>query len=214
MPEAESYSQQANVLAVLADALPPAEHAAVMERVLTDATLTQSSYPFRFYLLEALAKSGLGARFVEQLEPWRGMLDLGLTTASESPEPARSDSQSWNAHPNYGLLATVLGVRPAAPGFRSVRIAPHLGPLRRAEGRVPHPLGEIGVRLERTDAGGLKVEVELPGGLEGVLEWAGRVAALRPGRQELQLSGRPGQARLRSSWSSACPWSERGVSCI
>jgi hypothetical protein len=186
-PNGQSYSQHANVLAVLADALPPAGHAALLERVLTDATLTQSSYPFKFYLHEALAKAGLGARYIEQLAPWRGMLGLGLTTASESPEPARSDSQSWNAHPNYGLLATVLGVRPAAPGFRSVRIAPHLGPLRRAEGRVPHPLGEIGVRLERTSPEGLKIEVELPEGLEGALEWGGRVAALRPGRQELQF---------------------------
>jgi hypothetical protein len=186
-PDGKSYSQQANVLAVLADALPRAEQAALMERVLADGTLTQSSYPFRFHLLEALAKAGLGGRYVEQLEAWRGMLDLGLTTASESPEPARSDSQSWNAHPNYGLLATVLGVRPAAPGFRSVRIAPHLGPLYRAEGRVPHPLGMLDVRLERRGAEGLKAEVELPAGLEGVLEWRGRVAALRPGRQELRF---------------------------
>jgi hypothetical protein len=213
-PEGGSYSQQANVLAVLTNAVPEKEKARLMERLLSDATLTRSTYYFSYYQLEALREAGLGDRYVEQLEPWRGMLDLGLTTASESPEPARSDSQSWNAHPNYGLLATVLGVRPAAPGFRSVRIAPHLGSLRHAEGRVPHPLGEIGVRLERTDADGLKVEVELPGGVEGVLEWDGRAAALRPGRQELQLSRRPGQARLRSCWSSACPWSERGVSCI
>ena len=78
------------------------------------------------------------------------MLAMGLTTTPESPEPTRSDSHAWSAHPNYGLLATVLGVRPAEPGFRSVRIAPHPGPLGRAAGRVPHPLGENQVRLERT----------------------------------------------------------------
>jgi alpha-L-rhamnosidase len=186
-PEGESFSQQANVLAVLTDALPQAEQTGLMERVLADATLTQSSYHFRFYQLEALAKAGLGGRYVEQLGPWRGMLALGLTTTSESPEPTRTDSQGWNAHPNYGLLATVLGVRPAEPGFRSVRIAPHLGPLQRAEGRVPHPLGEIDVRLERTDGEGLNAEVVLPAGLEGVLEWGGRETALRPGRQDLRF---------------------------
>ena len=37
------------------------------------------------------------------------MLDLGLTTVPEKPEPTRSDSHAWSAHPNYGLLATVLG---------------------------------------------------------------------------------------------------------
>ncbi len=186
-PDGESYSQQANVMAVLADALPAAEQAALMERVLADATLTQSSYYFSFYQLEALSKAGLGARYVGQLEPWRGMLALGLTTAAESPEPTRSDSQSSNAHPNYGLLATVLGVRPAEPGFRSVRIAPHLGSLRRAEGRVPHPRGEIDVRLERRDGGGLNVDVVLPEGLAGSFEWRGQTLPLRGGHQRLEL---------------------------
>jgi hypothetical protein len=59
-----------------------------------------------------------------QARAWRGMLDLGLTTVAETPEPTRSDSHAWSAHPNYGLLATVLGVRPAKPGFKRVRIAP------------------------------------------------------------------------------------------
>ena len=98
---------------------------------------------------------------------------MGLTTVPENPEPTRSDSHAWSAHPNYGLLATVLGVRPDAPGFRSVRIAPHLGPLQRAEGRIPHPLGDIEVRLVRSGARGLQGEVTLPEGLTGVFEWEG-----------------------------------------
>jgi alpha-L-rhamnosidase len=186
-PEGSTYSQQANVLAVLTDAVAPADQAALMERVLSDATLTQSTYYFSYYQLEALRKAGLGDRYVEQLAPWRGMLDLGLTTVPETPEPTRSDSHAWSAHPNYGLLATVLGVRPAEPGFKKVRIAPHLGPLQRAEGRVPHPLGSIEVRIARTAGGGLHADVTLPGGLEGVLEWGAKEVALRPGRQELSF---------------------------
>ena len=158
-----------------------------MARVLADTSLTQSTYYFSYYQFEALRKAGLGDRYVEQLAPWRGMLALGLTTVPETPEPTRSDSHAWSAHPNYGLLATVLGVRPAEPGFKSVRIAPHLGPLRRAEGRVPHPRGEIVVRFARTDGGGLRGEVTLPDGLNGVLEWGGKAIALRPGRQEVSF---------------------------
>jgi hypothetical protein len=186
-PEADSYSQQANVLAVLTDAVPQDEQAAVMERVLSEASLTQSTYYFSFYQLEALWKAGLGERYVEQLAPWQGMLDLGLTTVPEKPEPTRSDSHAWSAHPNYGLLATVLGVRPGEPGFRSVRITPHLGPLQRAEGRVPHPLGMIDVGLARTDGEGLRGEITLPPGLEGILEWGGKETVLKPGRQEVEL---------------------------
>jgi alpha-L-rhamnosidase len=115
------------------------------------------------------------------------MLQLGLTTVPETPEPTRSDSHAWSAHPNYGLLATVLGVRPAAPGFKTVRIAPHLGPLRHADGRIPHPRGEIVVRFDTADGGGLRGEVTLPEGLNGVLEWKGKEMPLRPGRQDVSF---------------------------
>lgn len=186
-PDEALFSQQTNIMAVLVDAVPVAEQPAVMQRVLTDATLTQATYYFSFYLFEALGKAGMNDRYIERLEPWQGMLALGLTTTPENPEPTRSDSHAWAAHPNYGLLATVLGVRPAEPGFRSVRIAPEPGPLRRAEGRVPHPLGDIEVRLERTGDEGLRAEVTLPVGLTGVFEWGGREVRLRPGHQQLEL---------------------------
>jgi hypothetical protein len=186
-PEAKLYSQQANTMAVLVDAVPASEQRALMERVLEDRTLVQSTYYYSFYVLEALRKAGLADRYIEQLAPWRAMLALGLTTTAESPEPTRSDSHAWSAHPNYGLLATVLGIRPASPGFKAVRIAPSLGPLKRAAGRMPHPLGDIDVRLERSGDQGLRGEVTLPPGLSGTFEWNGRQLSLRPGRQEIGL---------------------------
>jgi alpha-L-rhamnosidase len=180
-----AYSQQTNVLAVLADAVPLAQQRAVMERVLADTTLTRSTYYFSFYLLEALRKAGLGDRYVEQLAPWREMLRLGLTSTPENPEPTRSDSHAWAAHPNYGLLATVLGVRPASAGFRTVQIAPALGGLRWAEGRVPHPAGDIDVRVTRRGERGANAVISLPPGLTGEFVWAGRRVRLHAGRQEL-----------------------------
>jgi len=183
-----SYSQQTNVLAVLVDAVPIAEQPAVMERVLADTTLTQASYYFSFYLLEALRKAGLGDRYIERLAPWQTMLRLGLTSTPENPEPTRSDTHAWAAHPNYGLLATVLGVRPSSPGFRTVRIAPSLGQLRRAEGRVPHPLGDIDVQLVREGQSGLRAEITLPRGLSGVFEWHGQRRPLREGRQIIRFA--------------------------
>jgi hypothetical protein len=186
-PDSASFSQQTNVLAILADAVPAAEQQAVMQRVLSDTTLTQATYYFSWYLFEALRKAGLAEQYVERLAPWRGMLALGLTSAPENPEPTRSDTHAWSAHPNYGLLATVLGVRPSSPGFRTVLVAPALGPLRRAEGRVPHPAGDIDVSLERVGASGLRARVTLPPGVTGTFEWNGRRVPLRPGRQELTL---------------------------
>ncbi|HJQ21735.1 MAG TPA: alpha-L-rhamnosidase C-terminal domain-containing protein [Gemmatimonadaceae bacterium] len=184
----EAFSQQTNVLAILANAIPDAQQREVMEHVLSDTTLVRATYYFSFYVFEALQKAGLGDRYVEQLSPWREMLRLGLTSTPENPEPTRSDSHAWAAHPNYGLLATVLGVRPAAAGFKSVRIAPALGPLRRAEGRVPTPSGDVEVRFERIGVHGLRAEITLPGTMRGAIEWAGRVRELRPGRQTLTIA--------------------------
>jgi len=115
------------------------------------------------------------------------MLALGLTSTPENPEPTRSDTHAWAAHPNYGLLATVLGVRPASAGFRTVRIAPALGPLHRAEGRVAHPRGDIDVKLERVGDAGVHGVVTLPAGVTGTFEWAGKRLPLRSGRQEVRF---------------------------
>ena len=186
-PDTNAYSQQTNVLAILVDALPMAAQRALMQRTLADTTLTRASYYFSFYVLEALRKAGLDDRYIELLAPWQTMLALGLTSPPENPEPTRSDTHAWAAHPNYGLLATVLGVRPSSPGFRTVTIAPALGPLRRAEGRVPHPSGDIDVQFVREGQRGLRAQVTLPRGLSGVLEWQGERRPLRQGRQIIRL---------------------------
>jgi hypothetical protein len=193
-PESNTFSQQTNVLAVLSDVLPTrsdmlpaATQRSIMERVLSDTTLTRSTYYFSFYLLEALRKAGLADRYIEQLAPWREMLRLGLTSTPENPEPTRSDSHAWAAHPNYGLLATVLGVRPGSAGFRTVRIAPALGPLSWVEGRVPHPAGDIDARFVRSGKDALRATVTLPPGVSGELVWSGRRVPLHPGRQQIDV---------------------------
>jgi alpha-L-rhamnosidase len=193
-PERDTFSQHANVLAVLAGLVPVEEQRPLMERVLTDPTMTGASFYFRFYVDEAMREAGLAERYLERLEPWREMLALGLTTTPEHPEPTRSDSHAWSAHPNYGLLATVLGVRPAEPGFRGVRIAPDLGPLARASGRVAHPDGDIEVELHRSGTARIYGVVTLPNGVNGVFEWGGRNLLLREGRQEVELERAPENA--------------------
>src|SRR5690606_3528538 len=158
----DSFSQHTNSFAVLADLLPKEAQAEVMRRVESDSAVVQPNFYFRFYVDEALRHAGLAERYVPRLGPWREMVALGLTTTPEQPDPTRSDSHAWTAHPNYGLLATVLGVRPATAGFETVRIAPAPGPLRRIEGVVPHVGGEIEVKLERSGDAGLRGTIALP----------------------------------------------------
>jgi hypothetical protein len=186
-PDSGVFSEQTNVLAILADAVPAGEQRALMQRVLADSALVQASYYFDFYVFEALRKAGLADRYVEQLAPWHAMLALGLTSTPEQGDPTRSDTHAWAAHPSYGMLATILGVRPGSPGFRTVRIVPALGPLREASGRVPHPRGDIDVTFRRIGETGISAEIDLPAGVTGTFEWAGRTMPLRSGPQTIRL---------------------------
>jgi alpha-L-rhamnosidase len=185
-PEKASHSQHAAILAVLADALPADQQSAVMQRTVSDTALTQATFYFRFYLNRALVKAGLGDTYLDTLGPWRDMLKIGLTTWAENPEPTRSDCHAWSCSPNYEFLATVLGVRPSAPGFGKVVITPHLGALTSASGVVPHPQGEIRVSL-RQEGNTLHADVTLPEGIEGTLEWRGESTPLWGGAQSVRV---------------------------
>jgi hypothetical protein len=185
-PARTSYSQHATLLAVLADVVPPASQKAVMQRVLDDQSLTQATYYFRFYLFRALKKAGLADRYLDQLGPWRGMIDLGLTTWAETPEPTRSDSHAWSAHPSLDLLTTVAGIEPAAPGFGKVRIQPHLGTLTQLEAAVPTPRGLVTVKYLR-DGAVLRATVTLPEGVTGTLAWGSSSTVLAAGTTTHQL---------------------------
>jgi hypothetical protein len=181
-PGKRTFSQHVNAFAVLADLVPPRDQREFMLRVLRDPTLTQATYYFRFYLVRAMNKAGLGDGYLAELGPWREMLDLGLTTWAEKPEPTRSDSHAWSAHPNFFLLTMVAGVEPATPGFSTVKIAPHLGSLMSLKATVPTPKGLVQVGYTKKGES-LTAEIVLPPTVSGTFEWNGRTTPLRPGRQ-------------------------------
>ena len=186
-PEKKAFSQHANIMAVLTDLIPPEKQAAFIQRVADDKSLTQCTFYFRYYLIRAMKKAGLADQYVAQLQPWRDMLSMGLTTFAERPEPTRSDCHAWSASPNYDFLATICGIEPSKPGFQSVRIAPALGPLTWAKGTMPHPQGQIQVYFQRKDTTGIEAEITLPGTLTGTFLWNKQAVALHSGRQKIQL---------------------------
>jgi hypothetical protein len=130
--------------------------------------------------------AGLGDEYLAQLGPWRTMLALALTTFAEKADPTRSDCHAWSASPVYELLATVCGIEPASAGFATVRIEPHLGPLQHAEGKVPHPKGEIEVAYVR-EGSALNARISLPAGVTGEFVWNGKSTTLASGKQTLRV---------------------------
>ncbi len=182
-----TFSQHASIIAVLTGCIPQTNMKAVMQKVLHDTSLSQATFYYRFYLNRALKKAGMADMYYSQLTPWRGMIENGLTTFAENPDPTRSDCHAWSSSPNYDFLATICGIVPASPGFASVQIEPALGELLQAKGVMPHPDGDITVSLQRKGKEGIEAEIILPAHLTGVFVWKGKTVKLTGGTQKINL---------------------------
>jgi alpha-L-rhamnosidase len=196
-PAQKRYSQHANILGAWLDVIPAEKQKDVLNKILSATDpgfasqgsvpqMTAATYYFRFYLARALDHAGMGDKYLALLKPWRDMVELGLTTWAEQPEPTRSDSHAWSAHPNYDFLTIVAGIRPKTPGFAGVRLEPHLGTLKRVAAAIPSPRGTIEAKY-RTSADGIAAEIDLPPNTTGELVWKGKALNLHSGHQELQL---------------------------
>lgn len=178
-PDKTEFTMHAQIFGVLTNTIPENEQKAMVERIMNDPKLIQPTLYFRFYLTQALKKTGLADRYLATLGPWREMLKNGLTTFAEKQDPTRSDCHAWSASPNYDFLATVAGIRPASPGFKTIRIEPALGDLKFIKGQMPHPSGTIVFDLKRTGSAGIQGEVTLPEGLTGTFGWNGKTVQLK-----------------------------------
>jgi hypothetical protein len=108
---------------------------------------------------------------------WGIQIDAGATAFwemyySDRERKARSHCHGWSAAPVFFLSYYVLGIQPAEPGFKKVRIAPKPGDLKWAQGRMPTPQGVIECRFENSPKEffletrlpkKLPVEFEIPG---------------------------------------------------
>ncbi len=192
-PDKTVFSQHANALAVLYDVAPKAAHRDILDRITVRNNgiaapqgITGTTYYFAFYLVRALDHAGLGDRYTEMLGNWRAMLAKNFTTWPEEPDPTRSDSHAWSAHPTADLLRIVAGIQPASPGFATVRIAPHLGNVKSLEAAMAHPSGMISVRYRR-DGETLRATIRLPESVSGEFVWGGGRVELRGGKNQLKL---------------------------
>jgi len=196
-PAQTHFSQHANILGAWLDVIPPAQQKSVLTKILstTDSAftsngnipaMTAATYYFRFYLARALEHAGMGDEYLNLLGRWRQMLSLGLSTWAESPEPTRSDSHAWSAHPNYDLLTIVAGIRPRSAGFEAILIEPHLGSLSRVNASMPTPKGMVEVNYV-SKSGAVEAMIFLPKDMSGELVWKDKKIALHPGKQTLTL---------------------------
>jgi len=182
----KDFSQHTNILAILTDTFKEEEQSEKMLKVLEDKSLYQATIYFKFYTFRALQKSGLGDKYLDLLDSWRGMIDNGMTTYGETDINPRSECHAWSSSPNFDFLHLVAGIYPSEPSFKSVVIAPNLGKLDKLEAELPHPQGKIEVKYVKS---GEKIEAEitLPKGLKGEFKWKGKSVEIVAGKQNVVL---------------------------
>ncbi len=190
-PGSEIFSQHTNIWAVLTDAIPDSGQKSLVQKVLTDTSLIQTTISFRFYLFQAMYKAGLADKYLDQLGDWKRMLDQGLTTFEEGDFYERSDCHAWSASPDYDFLATVCGIRPLKPGFKEVSVRPAPGNLKYINARMPHPNGMIELELQRTGSSGITGYVMLPPETKGIFTWKGTSLKLVPGKTMININKEP-----------------------
>ena len=72
----------------------------------------------------------------------------------------------WASGPTAWLSRHVLGVEVVEPGFKKVRITPHLGNLKWVEGSFPTPYGVIQIKHTKGADGKIISDIQVPEGVE------------------------------------------------
>ena len=179
-PSKETFSQHANILAILTDAFDKSKSEQILNEILKDDSITKTSFYFSFYLFEAVEKLDFPQGINSLLEPWKNMIGKGLTTFAEKADPTRSDCHAWSASPLYYYLSSVCGIKPGNAAFSSVLIKPNLGELNFAEGQIPHRNGFIKTKYIKKGKV-LSGSIVLPPGLNGKLIANGKTTNLNEG---------------------------------
>lgn len=183
----QRFSEHAQCLAVLGGLIGTDKRMRIA-RGLTGATdLARTSIYFMHYLFDTFCALGKIEALLARIDFWFNLEKQGFKTTPETADPCRSECHAWGAHPLYHYFASILGIRPAAMGFSSVRIAPQLGSLKNASGRLVHPLGEIEVEFE-SDEQRLTGAITLPSGLPGVFVCGETTLPMYEGRQMVEAA--------------------------
>ena len=178
----QHFSEHTQCMAVLSGLVDAARCARLADGLLHAPDLSRTTIYFTHYLFETYRELGLIDALLARMALWYTQQDYGACTPIEKPEPSRSDCHAWGSHPLYHYFASILGVRPAGLGFRTVAVWPQLGALTHASGTMPHPQGEISVDVRR-EGDVLHGTVTLPADVTGTLYVNGAEHALIGGEQ-------------------------------
>jgi hypothetical protein len=186
-------SHHVNAQAICSGILSTREAQSLFVRSLQPDPPLSMTYWHRFLDLTAASQVGeitWGLNYIRR--HWGQALQVGMTTLWEAFDPAwlgddphavsmigagyaryggyeTSLCHGWSAGPAVWLMAAVLGVSPAAPGFTKIVFNPNLGDLEWAEGAIPTPQGAIHVYLSHCQDHKPVARLSVPDGVEIVI---------------------------------------------
>jgi hypothetical protein len=128
---------------------------------------------FRYVVHDALVEVGRADLIAGLCRDWAVLLERCPTSWSETWFGG-TVSHGWSSTPTRDLMTRVLGVTPADPGFTVASVAPGLGDLEWARGRVPTASGMLDVEVR---PGTVAVDSPIPFVHDG--------RRVEPGRHEL-----------------------------
>lgn len=186
-PLKQAFSQHTNIFGILSGTFPQHKVQDVMNEILKNESLIQTTIYFKFYLFEALKEADMGDFYLDQLGPWNAMIEEGLSTFEEGDYDNRSDCHAWGASPLYHFMSLVGGISPVEPGFKKVEIKPAFGKLKEIKLKVPHPDGDLTMDLVK-NKNHVDGSVVLPEGIEGVFKWKYKTIKLQPGKNVIGVN--------------------------
>lgn len=165
-PEFEQFTQHAQGWAVLNGLKDKETRQKMLKNAITNDTVIKCSFSTAFEWFRALEEAGIYAETEQNMMRWAGLKAEGCRTCPEEPEGARSDNHAWSALPIYEFIGCMAGIRAGEPGWRSVRIQPHLEYLQDLEGEAVTPKGKVGFTYKKEN-GKWRYRIVLPDGLDG-----------------------------------------------
>jgi alpha-L-rhamnosidase len=136
---------------------------------------------FSYAVHDAVARAGRAELLIDLVRRWEEFLVDGYDTFGECWGWG-TPVHGWSSTPTRDLVWYVLGIRPAEPGYRRVRVAPRLGRLHEAAAAVPTPHGWVEVSVTGSQAeihSPVPVLVVHENGTETELEAGQRRATIR-----------------------------------
>lgn len=167
-PEFRQYTQHAQSWAALNRMGTEEERKKMLRHAMRETDVIPCSFSTSYELFRALEQEGMYEETRKLMGRWIALREKHCTTCPEEPDKGRSENHAWSVLPMYEMIRKLAGVEPMEPGWKSVRICPHMEYLTDLQGQAATPFGTVEFQYEKkSETGAVCYIVALPQGLRG-----------------------------------------------